>query len=91
MRDGMTLAVPPELVETIAARAAELVAERVGQHEDDPWLDVNEAATHLACKPARIYALVSARRIPHERDGSRLLFKRSKLDAWVEAGGGKRP
>ena len=27
--------------------------------------------------------LASARRVPHERDGSRLLFRRSDLDSWV--------
>jgi excisionase family DNA binding protein len=42
------------------------------------------------CPKSRIYDLVSARRIPHERDGSRLLFRRSALDGWVTSGGGRR-
>lgn len=57
----------------------------------DRWLDVGEAADHLRCPKSRIYSLVSAKRIPHEKDGSRLLFSRGDLDRWVRAGGGIRP
>jgi excisionase family DNA binding protein len=87
---SFTLAVPVDFVEQVAHRAAELLAER----EDElrrPWLDVAGAAAHLACPPSRVYALVSARRIPHERDGSRLLFRPEALDDWVRRGGGTRP
>jgi excisionase family DNA binding protein len=80
--------VPDELVEAVAHRAAELLA---GRLPPDPWLDVAGAAEYLACPPSRIYALVSACRIPVHRDGSRLLFRRSELDLWVERGGAKRP
>ena len=79
-----------ELVEVIAARAAAIVRNDQ-EAEAEPWLGVQEAASHLACPTSRIYALVSARRIPHHRDGSRLLFRRSELDAWVERGGATRP
>jgi excisionase family DNA binding protein len=47
----------------------------------EPWIDVHGAAEHLACKRRRIYDLVEQGRIPHHRDGSRLLFRRSELDA----------
>lgn len=86
----LTLHLPDELVERVAVRAAELVAERNGQAPDS-WLSVAEAAEHLRCTTSRIYSLVSARRIPHEKDGSRVLFRRSTLDAWVEQGGAKCP
>jgi excisionase family DNA binding protein len=49
----------------------------------EPWVDVAGAAEHLACKRQRIYDLVHAKRIPHHRDGSRLLFRRSELDVWL--------
>ena len=87
---GVRLTLDDETLDALA----ELVADRVagaGDEGPEPWIDVEEAAAHLACPRSRIYALVSARRIPHERDGSRLLFRRSVLDAWVEAGGAKRP
>jgi excisionase family DNA binding protein len=88
-RDVVTLGVPGELVEMIAERAADLLAEQMPSVS--PYLDVDKAADYLACSPSRIYALTSTKRIPHHRDGSRLLFRREELDAWIERGGGKRP
>lgn len=35
---------------------------------------------------ARIYALVSARELPHSKRGNRLFFSRLDLLAWVNAG-----
>lgn len=35
---------------------------------------------------ARIYALVSARAIPHAKRGNRLFFNRSELVAWIKQG-----
>lgn len=87
----LALALPAELVEVVAERAAELVADRLTAAAPEPWVGVAEAAEHLACGRSRVYALVSAGRIPHEKDGSRLLFKRSQLDEWVQGGGGRRP
>ena len=83
------MTVPPELFERIAERAAELVTERDGA--TDPWLTVAEAAEHLRCTPSRMYSLVSARRIPFHKDGSRTLFRRSELDEWVRSGGARCP
>ncbi|MBC6606946.1 helix-turn-helix domain-containing protein [Hymenobacter sp. BT188] len=34
---------------------------------------------------ARLYALVSARKIPHSKRGNRLYFNRTELQAWVTA------
>jgi excisionase family DNA binding protein len=73
---------------------ARLLAPRLGVHgapaEPSGWLDVQAAADYLACPRSRIYALVSARRIPHCKDGSRLLFRASELDEWVRSGGARR-
>lgn len=86
------LDVPDELVEQIALRAAELVGEMSATAEvADGYLDVDGAAAFLACPKSRIYSLVSAGRIPHEKDGSRLLFDRVELRAYVQAGGAVRP
>ncbi len=79
----VTFALPPELLEAIAARAAELVEDRVAE-APEPWLDVHEAAEYLRCKPQRIYDLVSQGRLRHRKDGRRLLFRRSELDAYLE-------
>jgi excisionase family DNA binding protein len=87
-RVHIDLDVPPELVEAIADEVAMLLASRL--EEPDKWLSATEAAEYLRCGVSRVYALSSARRIPLHRDGSRLLFRRSELDIWVKAGGGKR-
>lgn len=60
-------------------------------HTQPQWLTVIEAAEYLRCPKSRLYALVSARRIPFCKDGSRTLFNRDELDAWVRAGGAIRP
>jgi excisionase family DNA binding protein len=84
------LVVPPELVELIAARAAELAVDALAARPER-WLDVAAAAEHLCCSKSRLYSLASARRVPFSKDGSRLMFRASELDAWVETGGGVRP
>ena len=79
-----------EMVEAVAERVVKLLAEREPARAE-AYLDVDGAATFLACPRSRIYALVSARRIPHERDGSRLLFRPDELRDWVGRGGAVRP
>jgi excisionase family DNA binding protein len=81
--------VPAALVEAVAERAAQIVAERTAPPR--PWLDVQGAAEYLACPPSRIYALTSKRAIPFEKDGSRTLFRPEALDEYVRNGGAKRP
>jgi excisionase family DNA binding protein len=83
------LIVTDKQLELIARRAADLVDDR--ERSPDGFLDAAAAAAFLACPRSRVYALVSAKRIPHHRDGSRLLFDRAELRAWVRAGGAKRP
>jgi excisionase family DNA binding protein len=73
------------VVEAAAAR----VMAALPVQEPQGWLDTAGAAEYLCCSRHRIYTLVSARRIPHEREGGRLLFDRAKLDEWVREGGGK--
>lgn len=93
MSGVLELAIPDDVVERIAERAAEIMADRQScrSEDDNGYLDVDGAAAFLACPKSRIYALVSAKRIPHHRDGSRLLFDRAELRAWVASGGATRP
>lgn len=88
MAVGVKYEFPAELIERVAERAAELLNQQT--QADDAWLDVGEAAEYLRCPTSRIYALTSAGKIPHHHDGSRLLFRRSELDEWVERGGARR-
>jgi excisionase family DNA binding protein len=78
------LDLPPELVEAVAGRVAELLADRLDA-ASRPYLDVDEAAAYLRCSPQRIYDLVSAGRLRPHRDGRRVLLTREALDACLEA------
>jgi excisionase family DNA binding protein len=86
---AVTLTLDPAALEALARRAAEIVRE--GMEGRQGFLDVAGAAEFLACKPDRIYALTSSNRIPHHKDGSRLLFDRDELREYVRNGGAKRP
>src|SRR4051794_36929935 len=87
MPDEYKLAVPPELFEALVEEVVERVTERLMPPTLEPWIGIEEAAAHLACRPRRPYALKSQGRIPHRKDGARLLFRRSELDASLEQGG----
>jgi excisionase family DNA binding protein len=78
--------VPAALVEAIAARAAELTCERLGQQEPSPWLDVERASAYLGTSRDSLYKLTAARAIPVRKraGGQRLLFHRAELDQWLE-------
>jgi excisionase family DNA binding protein len=82
-----------DIAERVALRVAELLAGQLAPADRSPWLDVGEAAEYLRCKPKRIYDLVSQRRIPVHRDGSRVLFRREELDAYLlaDVGGDDAP
>jgi excisionase family DNA binding protein len=75
----------------VARAVVATVASRIVEYKTPGFLDVDGAAAFLSCPKSRVYALVSARRIPHHRDGSRLLFDRDELRAYVRNGGAKRP
>jgi excisionase family DNA binding protein len=87
MRSELQLAVPDELVERIAERAAELLAER--QRPSAPeLLTVDETAELLRCRKQRVYDLVSQGRLPCLKDGARVLVRRADLLAHLEGGAG---
>lgn len=88
----LSLDLPPEFLEAVAQRAAEILAERQGEQVDaGGYLDVAGAAEFLACPVSRIYRLTAARRIPFHKDGSRTLFDRQELREFVCNGGGRTP
>ena len=85
--EGHALVVPPPLIELLVERISEQVAARPAAPE--AWVGVAEVAAHLGCRPQRIYDFVSRRAssgIPHRKEGERLLFKLSAIDAWIESG-----
>jgi excisionase family DNA binding protein len=80
---SIRLDVPPEIIEAVARRAAEIVAAEQSSAVS-PWLSTEQAAEYIAAKPARVHDLVALGKLTPRRDGRRLLFKRSDLDAYVE-------
>jgi excisionase family DNA binding protein len=82
---------PADVVEALAERVAEVLAQRQDAEQDRGFIDVAGAADFLACPASRIYSLVSARRIPFHKDGSRLLFDTGELRDYVRRGGARRP
>ena len=91
MVSAISLDVADDLVELIARRAAELVAEQSGEPVEDGWLrGAERIAAYIDAPRSRVYALASARRIPVHRDGSALIARRSELDKWLLRGGGLR-
>lgn len=89
---AITLDLGEEMIERIALRAAELLREGKSAKDEDGWLrGADKIAAYIDSPRSRVYALVSARRIPVHHDGSALIARRSDLDAWLRAGGGRRP
>jgi len=90
--NAISVNVADELVERIALRAAELVAEKSAEPIEEGWLrGAERIAEYIDAPRSRVYALVSARRIPVHHDGSALIARRSELDRWLLQGGGLRP
>ncbi|MBS1860429.1 MAG: hypothetical protein JSS68_01835 [Actinobacteria bacterium] len=86
---SLQIEIDDELVERIAQRAAELLAGR--QNDEDGWLrGADKIAAYIDSPRSRVYALVSANRIPVHHDGSALIAHRSELDGWLRRGGGVR-
>jgi excisionase family DNA binding protein len=72
----LSLTLPPDTIEAIAARAAQLVAEQM--RADSPWLTRQQAAAYLQLPVSR---LEKDRTIPCHKDGGRVLYHRDELDA----------
>lgn len=48
-------------------------------------LSVDEAADYLGIARRTLYNWSSARKVPHIKAGSRLLFDQAELESWLEA------
>jgi len=83
----LTLAVPEQLLRTLAERIAEHLDHARSAEPDSPWLDATAAAAYLGFSRDRLYKLTAAGAIPFrkKRDGQGLLFHRDELDRWLEA------
>lgn len=87
----LRLEIDEELIEQLAERVAQLIGERPAVAPADGWLrGAERIAAYIDAPRSRVYALVSARRIPVHHEGSALIARRSELDTWLAHGGGLR-
>jgi hypothetical protein len=81
---SLTLAVPEELVEAIAERAAQIVVERldVDLQAWPEWMGIETASRYLDISPERLRKLQARRQLPYHQEGPgcRVFFNRHELD-----------
>ena len=84
---AIAIDLPDKVLHDLAARIAELLADRDAAALPSPWLTPPAAAAYLGCSRDRLYKLTAAKAIPFRRKqgGQAILFRRDELDAWVEA------
>jgi excisionase family DNA binding protein len=86
--DVLSLPIPEELIEQIAARVAELVIASFSRPgANSPWLDFTAASAYLGFSRDKLYKLTAAKAIPFRKKqgGQGLLFHRGELDTWLES------
>lgn len=76
-----------ELVEAIAARVAQLLAERPPV---EPLIDAKAAAELLAVQPSWVLRETRAGRLPHIYVGKYPRYRASALNAWLDEQAGPR-
>lgn len=80
---NVTVALPDDALEAIARRSAALVLAELEARGDDRWLSTGEAAEYIGASPRRVRDLIDRGVLAHGKDGSRLLVRRSVLDAYI--------
>ena len=55
---------------------------------EDQWFNLNGLCDYLPSKPVKqtVYALVSKRQIPFNKQGKKLYFLKSEIDLWLKEG-----
>lgn len=88
MHEPASLSIPlsTDLLEDLAQRAAEIVLARIEDSEPtrpSPWLyGAKAAADYLGLSDRAVYHRLDS--LPHRRDGKRLVFNVSELDAYLD-------
>lgn len=76
----LRVTLPPDVLEAIAERAAEIVLERLDAPAS-PWLTLADAAAYLGWSRQRLY---KRRDVPRYKHGGRVMYRRDELDAFLE-------
>ena len=84
MSRRLELAMPDDVVEAIAERAAAIVVERLARETRDDngarWLTLAQAADRLGCSPDAVRMRVKRGRLDHRRQGRRLYVSAASVD-----------
>jgi excisionase family DNA binding protein len=81
----LALAIPPEVINAIAARVTDLIAERFEPPEPSPYMTIFEAADYLRCGRQRVDDLLSRGRLTRVKDGTRTLVRRDEIHRYLGA------
>ncbi len=82
----VALTLPPDLVDLVAERAAEILSERQPPDTSPAWLDTAAAEEYAGMKPGRLHDLKQRRKIaPAGWDGRKPMYRREDLDAYLKA------
>lgn len=90
-RPDLTVDLGPALAELVGSAVEERLAGTTDALQPYPWLNAKQAAEYLCCPLSRIRKLTSAGDLPVHHDGSRVLYRRDELDAYIYAGGAISP
>lgn len=82
---SLSVAIPSEFVREVAVQLADVLVERgiIGAVTVSPYLTTAEAADYLRASKQRVHDLTSQGRLRACKDGSRNLYRRDDLDAYL--------
>ena len=63
----------------------------MGSSVNEPWVTVDEVATHLGVAKESVYRWIEGRRLPAQKLGRHWRLKLSEVDTWVRSGGASLP
>jgi hypothetical protein len=89
---GVALELPGHLLEAIAQRAAELVAEKLSAQAaggEDRWLSTRDAAAYAGCTVNALHKAMARGEVEFEQEGlgAKAWFRKSHIDRWRARGG----
>jgi excisionase family DNA binding protein len=91
--DGFMLDLSAQFTRVREELRAELLSElraELGTHgAQSPFMTIKEAADYLRCDRQRVYDLLSSRRLPRVKEGTRVLIRRDDIDAYLNANGSR--
>jgi excisionase family DNA binding protein len=88
--EPFAISLPPDTVEAIAARAAEIVLERQRQDEGgSPWLSIAEGAVYLGISERQLQRALTKGKVTSTTIGRRRILHRDYLDRFARAATGE--